>query len=75
MPPIAAPRAASVALAPRVLVTLRAWFEALAHEIRLHRDLRQLEALDDHRLHDIGLDRGALEDAVRHGRMRARRYG
>jgi uncharacterized protein YjiS (DUF1127 family) len=63
-------RAASVAPAPRIVAVLRAWLDGLAYEVRLQRDLRALQALDDHRLHDIGLDRGALEDAVRHGRRR-----
>ncbi len=68
-------RAASVAPAPRIVAVLRAWLDGLAYEVRLQRDLRALQALDDHRLHDIGLDRGALEDAVRHGRARRARAG
>jgi uncharacterized protein YjiS (DUF1127 family) len=43
-------------------------FLAIAQEIRLRRDLRRLQGLDDAMLRDIGLGRGELEDAVRHGR-------
>jgi uncharacterized protein YjiS (DUF1127 family) len=43
-------------------------FIAIAREIRLRRDLRNLQRLDDAMLRDIGLGRGELEDAVRHGR-------
>ena len=43
-------------------------FAAMAREIRLRRDLRSLQSLDDVMLQDIGLGRGELEDAVRHGR-------
>jgi len=41
---------------------------AAAREIRIRRDLRLLASLDDAALHDIGLTRGGMEDAVRHGR-------
>ncbi|HZH51336.1 MAG TPA: DUF1127 domain-containing protein [Microvirga sp.] len=41
---------------------------ALAREIRVRRDMRLLSSLDDAALHDIGLARGGMEDAVRHGR-------
>lgn len=40
----------------------------IAHEIRVRRDLRTLSSLGDSALHDIGLARGGLEEAVRHGR-------
>ncbi len=63
-------RAASVAPAHRFLAALRGWLVTVAREMRVQRDLHRLQALDDHRLHDIGLDRGSLEDAVRHGRPR-----
>ncbi|WP_188311973.1 DUF1127 domain-containing protein [Salinarimonas soli] len=65
-------RAASAAPAFRVLAALRGILAAIRREMRVHRDLRQLESFDDHRLHDIGLDRGAIEDAVRNGRSRVR---
>ena len=40
----------------------------IAEEIRIHHSMRQLASLDDAMLRDIGIDRGAVEDAVRHGR-------
>ena len=43
-------------------------FGALLREIRIRRALRHVSALDDHALCDIGLSRGSVEDAVRHGR-------
>ena len=39
----------------------------IAQEWRLRRDLAQLEALDTRGLRDIGLSRGGLEGAIRHG--------
>jgi uncharacterized protein YjiS (DUF1127 family) len=65
-------RAASVAPAFRFLALLRMGLAAIRREMRIQRDLHQLESLDDHRLHDIGLDRGAIENAVRNGRPRLR---
>lgn len=41
---------------------------ALSQRLRIRRDLRDLLSLDDAALHDIGLSRGAIEHAVRHGR-------
>jgi uncharacterized protein YjiS (DUF1127 family) len=38
---------------------------------RVRRDSRQLMALSDHMLQDIGLSRGAIERAVRTGRDRS----
>ena len=43
-------------------------FASIAREVRLRRDLRNLQRLDDVMLQDIGLGRGELEDAVRNGR-------
>jgi uncharacterized protein YjiS (DUF1127 family) len=46
-----------------------AWLiAALANELRVRRDMRQLAAMDDHMLKDIGLHRCEIEDCVRHGR-------
>ncbi len=59
---ISAERKASM---PNLLVRA---FAAIAREVRLRRDLRNLQRLDDVMLQDIGLGRGELEDAVRHGR-------
>ena len=41
---------------------------ALAREIRVRRALRDVASLDDAALCDIGLCRGGIEDAIRHGR-------
>ncbi|MCG7393354.1 DUF1127 domain-containing protein [Microvirga sp. ACRRW] len=41
---------------------------AVMREIRLRRAMREVAALDDAALHDIGLGSGGIEDAVRHGR-------
>ena len=41
---------------------------ALANELRIRRDMRQLAAMDDHMLKDIGLRRGEIEYCVRYGR-------
>jgi uncharacterized protein YjiS (DUF1127 family) len=43
-------------------------FAALMHEIRVRRALREVSGFDDATLHDIGIDRGSIEDAVRYGR-------
>jgi uncharacterized protein YjiS (DUF1127 family) len=45
-------------------------FALVAREIRVQRDMRVLASLDEAALHDIGLVRGSVEDAVRHGRLR-----
>jgi uncharacterized protein YjiS (DUF1127 family) len=41
---------------------------AIADELRIRRDLRQLRAMDDHMLKDIGLTRVDVGSAVRYGR-------
>lgn len=40
----------------------------LIHEWRLRREIRSVEGFSDAMLHDIGLTRGGVDDAVRHGR-------
>jgi uncharacterized protein YjiS (DUF1127 family) len=46
-----------------------AWlFAAIAHELRIRRDMRQLAAMDDHMLKDIGLCRCEIESCARYGR-------
>ena len=40
----------------------------LADELRIRRDMRQLAAMDDHRLKDIGMRRREIEYCVRYGR-------
>jgi len=41
---------------------------AIANELRIRRDMRQLAAMDDHMLKDIGLCRCEIESCVRYGR-------
>ena len=41
---------------------------AIADELRIRRDMRQLAAMDDHRLKDIGMRRREIEYCVRYGR-------
>jgi uncharacterized protein YjiS (DUF1127 family) len=46
-----------------------AWLIAgIANELRIRRDMRQLAAMDDHMLKDIGLRRSEIEYCVRYGR-------
>jgi uncharacterized protein YjiS (DUF1127 family) len=48
-----------------------AWLIAgIANELRIRRDMRQLAAMDDHMLKDIGLRRSEIEYCVRYGRDR-----
>jgi uncharacterized protein YjiS (DUF1127 family) len=56
--------------------SLSAWFgaaaarsaRALASEVRIRRDRRQLMLMSDHMLKDIGLTRAQIDRAVRYGR-------
>jgi uncharacterized protein YjiS (DUF1127 family) len=41
---------------------------ALADELRIRRDMRQLSAMDDYMLQDIGLTRADVGSALRYGR-------
>jgi uncharacterized protein YjiS (DUF1127 family) len=41
---------------------------AIADELRIRRDMRQLRAMDDYMLKDIGLTRADVGSAVRYGR-------
>jgi uncharacterized protein YjiS (DUF1127 family) len=59
--PIRAPARQALGTRFRAIVAL------LAAEWRIRRDLAQLQALDARGLRDIGLTRGSLEGAVRHG--------
>jgi uncharacterized protein YjiS (DUF1127 family) len=56
---------ACLAAAARGLAWLIA---AITHELRIRRDMRQLAAMDDHMLKDIGLHRAEIEHCVRYGR-------
>jgi uncharacterized protein YjiS (DUF1127 family) len=40
---------------------------AVGDELRIRRDLRQLRAMDDHMLKDVGLTRADIGTAVRYG--------
>ncbi len=48
------------------------WWARLARatmtEYRIRRAMREIRALDDRMLHDVGLDRGGVEYAARFGR-------
>jgi uncharacterized protein YjiS (DUF1127 family) len=55
-------------LAPGALACVRRFIAALADARALQRAVRELEAMDDHRLHDLGLTRADIEHAVRLGR-------
>ena len=56
----------------RVLIALfdvrRRLIATIADELRIRRDMRQLAAMDDHRLKDIGMRRHEIEHCVRYGR-------
>jgi uncharacterized protein YjiS (DUF1127 family) len=54
---------------PSVLDLVRQMAEAVRREVRVRHDLATLQSLDDAMLHDIGLSRGEIEYAVRHGRF------
>jgi uncharacterized protein YjiS (DUF1127 family) len=56
---------ACLAAAARALAWLIA---AIADELRIRRDMRQLAGMDDHMLKDIGLCRCEIEYCVRYGR-------
>jgi uncharacterized protein YjiS (DUF1127 family) len=47
---------------------IKSLFASLVHEIEIRCALREVSALDDTMLHDIGLTPGNVEDAIRCGR-------
>jgi uncharacterized protein YjiS (DUF1127 family) len=47
---------------------IRGLVGAIVREIHLRRTMREVGALDDAALVDMGISRGGIEDAVRHGR-------
>jgi uncharacterized protein YjiS (DUF1127 family) len=52
-----------------VVTRFVAWIAAaIADELRIRRDMRQLRAMDESMLKDIGLTRADIGPAVRHGR-------
>jgi uncharacterized protein YjiS (DUF1127 family) len=60
------PRAAQPASFARALARL---IRAVATEWRIRRDLRELMALNDHMLKDIGVSRAQVAHAARFGRF------
>ena len=50
---------------------VRGWIARAARALETRRDLRLLSAAGDDMLRDIGLSRGGIESAVRHGRGRS----
>ena len=56
-----------------VFSLVRRWTGMLVREIEIRRDQRRLAALDDGMLHDLGLGRSEVDEAVRHGRERVSR--
>ena len=46
---------------------LRRLFEKIAFELEVRRSLREVQGFDDKMLRDIGLQRGGIEHALRHG--------
>jgi uncharacterized protein YjiS (DUF1127 family) len=59
------PRKGPAGFVTRVVARIAA---AVAEELRIRRDMRQLRAMDDHMLKDIGLTRLDVGSAVRYGR-------
>jgi uncharacterized protein YjiS (DUF1127 family) len=47
---------------------IRSLVSSVLKEIHLRRTMREVGALDDAALIDMGISRGGIEDAVRHGR-------
>jgi uncharacterized protein YjiS (DUF1127 family) len=54
----------------RLRAVLADLFETVLNEIQVRRSLRELGSYDDAMLHDMGITRGELEGAVRHGRRK-----
>jgi uncharacterized protein YjiS (DUF1127 family) len=46
---------------------LRWLIEKIAFELEVRRSLREIQSFDDKMLRDIGLQRGGIEHALRHG--------
>ena len=46
---------------------LRWLFEKIRFELEVRRSLREVQGFDDKMLRDIGLQRGGIEHALRHG--------
>ncbi len=67
------PSRSRILLAPRPSVSHRVLtaLGTLKTEWQVRRTVKAVEALDAHLLQDMGLARGGVEDAVRHGRHAA----
>lgn len=66
-----APRRQATILGACLAAAARGWawlIAAIRRELRIRRDMRQLAAVDDHMLKDIGLLRCEVEYHVRYGR-------
>ena len=61
-------RPARIGTRGRSLGALRTLVSGLIAEWQLRREIRSVEGFTDAMLHDIGLTRGGIADAVRHGR-------
>jgi uncharacterized protein YjiS (DUF1127 family) len=52
-----------------IVIRIAAWIaRAMADELRIRRDMRQLMAMDENMLKDIGLTRADIGSALRYGR-------
>jgi len=73
----AVPRPIAASPAARILSTIKAFMTHMLVKRRMHHDWRQLMAMNDHELSDMGVSRGHIEDVVHHGRHapRAEREG
>lgn len=63
--PLRSPAQHSPASARGGLGLLRWLWQRLRYELLLRRDIHDLERLDDARLADLGISRGAIDGAVR----------
>lgn len=54
----------------RQLASITAWLgRALAAELTIRRSIRELAAMPERGLQDLGLSRGEIERVTRHGRL------
>ena len=54
----------------RPLAAITAWLgRAIATELTIRRSIRELAAMPERGLHDLGLSRGEIERVTRHGRL------
>ena len=67
---VLSPGTSRASLSARALSTAASALANLWHEYRLRRDRRLLEGFGERELSDIGIGRGQIDGAVRHGRPR-----